>query len=133
MMQRVSAELDQAMNIRILPFEEWDKLDGFPIAANGFPNPETSIILVAELPSGEIVGTWEAVAPVILEGLWVREDYHKTSVLPRLFETMKSTLRNMNIDRAYTLVQTPDVKALAEHGGFEMIPGDLCVLNLEQA
>jgi len=120
------------MVIRLLPFEEWDKLDGFQISTNGLPNPDTSIILVAETPAGEIVGTWEAVAPVILEGLWVREDYRKTTVLGRMFQTMKDTLRNMHIDRAYTLVQSPEVKDLAEKGGFEMIPGDLCVLDLDK-
>ncbi len=132
MMQRLDRGPELSMNIRILPFEEWDKLDGFPIAANGFPNPDTCIILVAEV-EGEIVGTWEAIAPVILEGFWVREDYRKSLAAGKMFLTMKSTLQSMGIDRAYTLVQTADVKSLAEHAGFEMIPGEFCMLNLEQA
>jgi N-acetylglutamate synthase-like GNAT family acetyltransferase len=88
--------------------------------------------MVAENPEGEIVGTWEAIAPVVLEGLWVREDYRKTMVLGKIFISMKSLLRSMNISRAFTLVQTPDVKALAEKGGFEMIPGEFCMLDLDK-
>lgn len=120
------------MVIRVLPFEEWDKLDGFQISANGLPDPDTSIILVAETPAGEIVGTWEAVAPVILEGLWVREDHRNSTVAGRMLSTMKSLLKNMNISKAYTIVQTSDVKALAEKAGFEMIPGEFCVLDLDK-
>jgi N-acetylglutamate synthase-like GNAT family acetyltransferase len=121
------------MVIRQLPFEEWDKLEGYPIAQNGLPDPDVSIMLVAETPEGEIVGTWSALAPIILEGLWVKPEFQKTSVLPKMFTTMKSLLKAAHIDRAYTLVQTPEVKALAEHGGFEVIPGDLCVLDLDKA
>jgi len=119
------------MIIRVLPFEEWDKLEGYPIATNGLPNPDTSLILVAETPAGEIVGTWEAITPVILEGLWIDENYRNTLVAGRLLATMKSVLKSMNIDKAFTLVQTSDVKALAEKAGFEMIPGDFCVLDLD--
>jgi len=128
------------MVIRQLPFEEWDKLDGFPIAQNGgrhpfydiLPNPEVSIIIVAETEGGEIVGTWSAVAPVVLEGLWVKEEYRKKGVFPKMYNTMMDSIFNMGITNVYTLVQTPDVKSLALKLGFEIIPGEFCMIKLNK-
>lgn len=119
------------MKIRQLPFEEWDKLEGLPIATNGLPNPDTSVIFVVEVDD-QIVGTWEAVTPIVLEGLWIREDYQKTTACGRLYYAMTSFLKSINVDRVYTLVQTPEVKDLAQHGGFEVIPGDFLMLDLDK-
>lgn len=119
------------MTIRQLPFEEWDKLEGFPIATNGLPNPDTSVIFVVE-SEGQIVGTWEAITPVILEGLWIREDFRRTTAMGRLLNEMKSFLRGINIDKAFTLVQTSDVLELAHKAGFETIPGDFLMLDLDK-
>lgn len=120
------------MTIRQLPFEEWDRLDGFPIATNGLPNPDTSVIFVIESAEGEIVGTWEAITPVILEGLWLRDDYRRTTAMGRLLSEMKSFLRSIHVDKAFTLVQTSDVLELAHKAGFETIPGEFLVLDLDK-
>lgn len=119
------------MTVRQLPFEEWDRLEGLQIAANGLPNPDTSVIFVVE-DAGEIVGTWEAVTPIVLEGLWVREDFQKTTACGRLYHAMVSFLKSLGVDRTYTLVQTPEVLELAQHGGFEIVPGDFLMLDLDK-
>lgn len=116
--------------VRLLPFEEWDRLDTFPIMANGYPDPNTTAIMVAEDEAGEIVGTWCAITPIILEGLWVREDHRKGLTAGRLLYGMKAFLKDLNMISAYTLVQTPEVLALAEKAGFERIPGDFLKLEL---
>lgn len=117
-------------HIRQLPFEEWDKLDGLPIATNGLPNPETSMILAAEDENGIVVGVWAAMTPIVLEGLWIREDHRNSTVAGRLLQRMKLFLNSIQVDRAFTLVQSADVKSLAEKAGFAVIPGDLMMLDL---
>lgn len=119
------------MNIRQLPFEEWDKLEGLPILENGYPDPNTTMILVAETPTDGIVGTWSAVTPIYLEGLWIAPEHRHSTIAGRLLIEMEKFLKSINVSKAYTLVQTPDVLALAKKAGFETIEGDLCVLNLE--
>lgn len=118
------------MIIRQLPFEEWDKLAGLPIVAAGYPDPNVSIILVAE-EDGHIIGTWMALTPIVLEGLWVDEAHRHSMALGKLFLTMKNLLGDMGMAAAYTLVQTPEVLDLAIHGGFKPISGTFCMLDLE--
>lgn len=119
------------MIIRQLPFEEWDKLEGLPILANGYPDPNTTMILVAETPSDGVVGTWSAVTPIYLEGLWIAPEHRHSTIAGRLLVAMEEFLRGINVSKAYTLVQTPEVLALAKKAGFEEIEGNLCVLTLE--
>lgn len=118
------------MTIRELPFEEWDKLDGLPFSANGLPNPDTCKVLVAE-DANEIVSVWSVVTAKFLEGMWVREDHRKTTVTGRMVQSMKSFLAKEQIESAYTIVQDSEVRRLAEKAGFDVIPGDFCVLYVE--
>lgn len=120
------------MIVRRLPFEEWDRLEGLPIAQAPLPDPDASIILVAETPEGEIVGTWEAVAPIVLEGLWIHENYRNGITAGKLLREMKSQLNALGIPQAFTLVQSPEVKDLAVKAGFTVLPGELCMLQLEK-
>lgn len=120
------------MIVRPLPFEEWDRLEGLPILANGYPDPNTTMIIVAEHPEDGVVGVWSAVTPVYLEGLWIEPKHRNTTVAGRLLSTMKGLLKEMRVSRAYTLVQSAEVLKLAEKAGFERVEGDLCALNLEE-
>lgn len=122
-----------SIQIRQLPFEEWDKLEGLPIATNGLPNPDTSAIIAAQDEDGNVIGVWAAMTPIVLEGLWIREDHRHSTVAGRLLINMKQFLRSINVDRAFTLVQAPEIKALAEKAGFNAIPGDLMMLELENS
>lgn len=118
------------MTVRQLPVEEWERLEGLPIATHGLPDPNFTIVFVVE-DEGLIVGTWSALTPVVLEGLWLRESYRKTTAAGRLLVEMKQFLIDGGITAAYTLVQTPEVLALAEKAGFERLDGDFCMLKLE--
>lgn len=108
--------------VRELPFDEWDRLVGLPIAANGLPSGDVTI-MVAEDPNGEIVGVWTAGLVVMAEGLWVDEQYRKKRTLWDLFHQMQDNLRDKGVERLYSLVQDEATLKLAEHGGFSHIPG----------
>ena len=120
------------MQVRVLPPEEWYRLEGLPIATHGLPDPTYTTIIVVEA-GGKIVGTWSALMPVVLEGLWLDEAHRHTTAAGRLLIEMKRYLYEEGITIAYTLVQTPEVLALAEKAGFTKLDGDFCMLSLEGA
>ena len=88
------------MRIRQLPVEEWGRLEGHP-EWNGFmPDPQTSIVVVAEdEEEGGIIGTWCMVLMPHMEGFWIHPDHRKKSTLPvRLFRGMEQVLRENNLN-----------------------------------
>lgn len=118
-----------AYKIRQLLPEEFYRLEGLPIAANGIPDPTICNILIAELENGDIVGVWSTVSTTALEGLWVREDYrHKTLTAAKLLQSMKMMLGRLGIIQCFTIIQDEYVARLAEKAGFIKVPGDLYML-----
>ena len=118
------------MIVRELPFEEWDRLEGLPFAANGLPDPSGCRVLVAEAPDGAILGVWSLMSAVFLEGLWVRPDQRgHSTVAGRLLLGMKQFLAMLGIQQAFTMTQAEAVKALALKAGFRPVPGDVLVLQ----
>jgi N-acetylglutamate synthase-like GNAT family acetyltransferase len=115
------------MTVRQLPPEEWHKLAELPIASGGIPDPMRCEIVVAE-EDGKIVGTWGLVMTPFLEGLWVEEEYRKSSAAPKLLVEMKKLLVERGVIQAFTLVQSTDVLILAHKAGFDRIPGDLMMI-----
>lgn len=87
-------------------------------------------IMVAETPLGDIVGCWTVGPILVLEGLWVREDYRKKSTLFRLFHGMIGKLKAIGVPLVFSIVQTPEMARLAAHGGFEPIQGQIIMLQL---
>lgn len=117
------------MVIRELPQNEWFRLESLPVAANGLPAADVMVV-VAEDDQKDIIGVWTAGPVVVLEGLWVREDYRKKSALFRIFHFMVDRLKALNIPYVFSLVQTPEMARLAAHGGFKPLEGQLIVLDL---
>jgi len=122
--------VQMATKTRILPFEEWDKLDDLPFMSNGCPDPNTTVIVVAETSDGSIVGVWGAFTPVVLDGLWIHEDYRHTSVAAKLLITMKDFLLSIKIPKAFTFTSIPEVEKLAQHAGFVPIAGNILMMPL---
>lgn len=119
-----------SVSVRELPVEEWGKLEGYPIATNGLPDPDRCAVLVAE-EDGKIVGTWGVVFAPFLEGLWVDADYRqRTFTAAKMLIGMKHMLEDKKIPQALTLVQTPYVLELAQKAGFQVLDGDLCMINI---
>lgn len=118
-----------SVSVRELPIEEWDRLKGYPIAAAELPDPARCIVLVAEDENGDIVGHWALVMAPFMEGLWIAEDFRHTTAAAKLLVKMKSVLKDAEINQAFTLVQSNEVKAVAEHAGFQAIEGTLMMIE----
>ena len=114
--------------VRVLPPDEWDRLLGLPFALNGLPNVETTILFVAETPTGEIVGLWGIFLNPMLDGLWVEPNHRHTLIAGQLLRTMKAFLQEQGVSYAFTVISDPPVMTLAHKAGFVRAPGDLWIL-----
>jgi hypothetical protein len=112
------------ITVRELPADEWHKLVDLPIAAHGLPADDV-IVMVAEDASGAIVGTWSVGPILVAEGLWVADEHQKGTALGKLYAGTLQRLSDIGVHSVYSIVQTPEMLALATHGGFEPIPGQL--------
>jgi hypothetical protein len=122
-----------AYTVRELPADEWEKLRGRPIAANGLPDPSLAAILVVEDSTGRIVATWSAQTAVHLEGLDKDAEVQGHVAVSRLlFEGMKGMLRHKGIPISFTYTEDLLVAAMAIRAGFRRIPGDLLLLDLTE-
>ena len=118
-----------SVTVRELPVEEWSRLEGYPIATNELPDPDRCAVLVAE-DDGKIIGTWGVVLAPFLEALWVDADYRqKTFTAAKMLIGMRNMLEERGIHQAFTLVQSPYVLELAQKAGFQVLDGDLCMIN----
>ena len=116
--------------VRILPQDEWGKLEGLPIATYGVP--QGALVLVAESPEGDVVGTWMLSLVPFLEGLWVKEEHRGTSIASRMLVGMKDAVRTIGLDTVFTLTQDDEVTNLAQHAGFQLVPGQVSMLKVDQ-
>jgi hypothetical protein len=113
---------------RLLPPDEWYRL-GLPAAI--LPtNPDRALVIVVE-DQGQIVGRWMAYETVILEGLAIAATHQKRpGVARQLLQAMTRELAARGVPQATTLIQDPEVAALAERHGLLRLPGQLWVLDL---
>lgn len=110
---------------RMLPAEEYYKLEVLGIPRDRLPNPATSLVGVIE-KDGEIIGRWMALNVIMFEGLEIKEAFQKKpGVARRLLNLMLGELRARGIMAALTIVQDETVGELARHAGFTRIPGVL--------
>jgi hypothetical protein len=123
------------ITVRELPVAEWPKLMALEHAA--FKNeidPNETKILVAETPSGEIVGYVVAYVCVHVEPLWVREDYRKKpGAVRRLWRGAAQMLQRSGITFAFATISihdAPSNQALARQLGFTRLAADLYALEI---
>lgn len=119
---------------RVLPPDEWDKLAG--VEGLEYPldlmkaDPGSVIVVVVE-DEGKIVASWIAMNTVHLEGLHVRPEGRGNPLVARaILLGMVTALRDAHIASVLTIAPTPEIKRLAETGGFQEIPGTLFRLDL---
>lgn len=116
---------------RLLPPTEWHRL-GLPAAV--LPtDPSNAIIVVVEDEHGEIIGRWFGYTTVTLEGLFINPEHRKhPGVAARLMQAMTTELVSRGVPQATTLIQTPDVAALAKRHGLYTLDGQVWVLDLRE-
>lgn len=122
------------MTSRILPREEWARLDGVDLGqVLPLANPETVSVIVVE-DAGEIVGCWAAFTILHAEGVWVHPDHRgKSSVARRLWAQMGRLVRGSGARSVMTGAATPDIAALLEKHGGAPLPYQSYVLSMEQS
>lgn len=110
---------------RILPADEYWRLELLGIPKDKLPNPDTSLVGVIE-KDGAIIGRWMAVTIIAMEGLQIDEEYRRNPVVARrLLTLMLETLREKGVAAVTTIVQDKAVGELATHAGFDRLPGML--------
>lgn len=117
------------MTRRILPPDEWPKLDRTSLGpAWRAMNPQTSLVVVAE-DGDRIVGCWCRAFWAHVEGLWIDEAYQKkTSAARHLLIGMKEACAADGISAVVTSADTQAVADLVVHAGGHRLPGDAYVL-----
>jgi GNAT superfamily N-acetyltransferase len=107
------------MKSRILPPNEWHRLDGNEQLGNVWPflRPDDTRIVVVE-DEGEIVATWAVVRVVHVEGVWVKPEYRRRSLrlVRQLFQSMYEAARQFGVRNVWTSASTPEVEHLLEKG-----------------
>lgn len=120
------------MTSRILPPEEWSKLEGTE-AGPLWPHldPSRTTVLVVE-DGGVIVGTWLLLNVVHAECLWIAPAYRgRTSVARRLWTGMRRAAQAMKVPVVATAALTDDVRALLDHVGATKVPGDHYAMRVQ--
>lgn len=111
------------MTARLLPVDEWSKLQETgmaPLAMTLHPTMD-EVVVVEE---GEtIVGTWSFKIIPHVEGLWIADHFRgKTIVARRLWMAMREHARRRGAAVVMTGAASEDVKGLLAHVGAEPMP-----------
>ena len=119
--------------VRVLPPEEWSvrwpEL-GYGTAHQYDPT-QAILIVVEDSTTGAIVASWFAVNTVHLEGLQIAETHRHNPSVARLLQVgMMHELHERGVGAVLTVGETPEIVALAQHGGFVIVPGTLLQLRL---
>lgn len=114
------------MTSRVLPVEEWHRLDEEldPILAE--LSPVKSRVCVVEDDKGEIVARWLLVPLLHAECIWIAPEKRKTGrVGLKLLDLMKRTARSLGFERVMTAAIDDDVVKLLAHPriGAQIVPG----------
>jgi len=123
------------MNARILPPEEWPRLNGTE-AEVLWPhmNPAESRVLVVENDEGQIVATWSLLRVVHAECLWCAPEYRgKFGVAKRLLRIMRETAAAWKVSAVFTGAASPHVEDLIRRFGGVPLPFKSFTLPIEQA
>lgn len=114
-----SASADQAISARVLPPEEWGRLNDPHLQA--LP-PEHSMIVVVER-GGEIVAQLACFTTVNMHGLWLAEGAG-TGVARALLNEMARALLDQGVAEVITQVDNdPVMEAIIEGIGGGTVPG----------
>jgi hypothetical protein len=131
-MMRVLLQSDR-YRVGVLPPEDWDTRQAELLHYPFFPDPNYAVLIVVEdVVTLQIVGSWWAMNQVVLEGLIITAEArgHATGIQRLLYDGMIAMLRETGAGQALTLAQDPAILALARRGGFDPIPGTLLRLLL---
>lgn len=122
------------MNARILPVEEWDRLEGGEAgdARHAFNPDETQVIVVED--GDRIVGTWAVMRVVHVECLWVAPEHRGAfGVAKRLLKAMRDVAGAWGARYVLTGSISPHVTDLIRRFGGIPAPYETFILPLEMS
>ena len=121
------------MTARVLPFEEWEKIDGIDEILMGLRPGRSQVIVVED--QGAIVGRLLLFPVLHAECLWIAPTHRKTvGVMRRLVEAMRRGARQLGFDRVWGASDSDDMTRILAHpklGGLP-IPALSVVLPVER-
>lgn len=113
------------MTTRVLPVEEWHRLEGTEL--DGVPlDEENAVVIVVEDADGQIVGCWSILRVIHVEGMWIHPAHRRTGpVFRRLLNEMRRIVTGFHGQHvAVSAALTPDVAKLLEAYGGVKLPGE---------
>lgn len=131
----MTTAVETGLTFRVLPPEEWPRLqDRFPYN-QGLPDPEHWRIIVAE-QDGQIVGRCAIFDTVHWDDWDIAPDHQgKAAVFRGLVREGLQVLHEAGILGVHTTVpdSRPDLQHLVEHFGYQVAPGKLYLLYVPDA
>lgn len=120
------------MTTRILPAEEWHKLDGTEAAAarESLDPSRTSIVVVED--GDQIVGCHVLMWVLHAECLWIHPDHRgKSSVGRRLWAAVQHAAASVGVPSLWTAACDARVRKLLAHVGATKLPGQHFVIPVK--
>lgn len=112
------------MTTRILPREEYPRLEGTEAELLWPHLPAGSQVVVVEDDAGAIAGCWTLIPTIHAECLWIAPTHRKLSVvLRRLLRGMFTRADEMGAPVVVTSSISDEVTRLLEHFGATELPG----------
>lgn len=112
------------MTTRILPAEEWDKLDGeLAQVRNHLDSTRTAVVVVED--GGQVVGCWALFQALHAEGVWIAPGRRgRAGVARHLMRATLQAARQLGSKTIITGARTPEVeRLLTKHLGAVPVPG----------
>ncbi len=111
------------LTTRILPREEWDRLQGFDLEAmTPLIKPGRGVIIVLE-HAGEIVGHWAVYDVLHAEGVWLSSSVRHTHGPVLLLKAMQEYAAARGVRAVVTASTDPKVDALLDKLSAVELPG----------
>jgi ribosomal protein S18 acetylase RimI-like enzyme len=111
------------MVTRLLPREEWARLEGTELEAVYPVLPDGAQVVIVE-NGDELIACWAVFPLVHLEGVWIHPDYrHNPRVARRLVAGGLDTARAMGARTALTAAADDRIATLAQKIGGVELPG----------
>lgn len=119
------------MTSRLLPREEWSKLDGTEAGPVWRQLPDGAEVVVVE-QDGHLVGCHVLVSLLHAECVWIHPDHRgKASVARRLWASVQRTAREVfGADHVITHATDDRVRGLVAHLGGRALPGEAYIVSV---
>src|SRR5262245_36061718 len=119
------------MTTRLLPPDEWPRLEQTALAGVWAQLPPTAIVLAVEDDAGTLLGAWALVQLWHAEGVWIAPAHRgKAGVARRLWALLHEVGRALGVSAILTGQQSPEVARLLAHVGAVPVPGGAYVVPL---